>query len=164
MKRLLLLLLLVAGTMGGAYAQEVYTQIRQKAVAQRDDQFGSDVVRQIGHFKVNALDYMARKMKEQMPDSTASFLDKQALAMNNYVSLYVQTLIEMKAQPANYQVKVMKLFIDASVSNPLFNDRDQELVMGYVADGNSLTRFSLDTDWQRALLAVNSELKKMAKQ
>ncbi|MBR1934387.1 MAG: hypothetical protein IJ841_11990 [Prevotella sp.] len=164
MKRLLLLLLLVAGTTGGAYAQEVYTQIRQKAVVQRDDQFGSDVVRQIGHFKVNALDYMAMKMKEQMPDSTASFLDKQALAMNSYVSLYVQTLIEMKAQPANYQVKVMKLFIDASVSNPLFNDRDQELVMGYVADGNSLTRFSLDTDWQRALLAVDSELKKMAKQ
>ena len=52
------------------------------------------------------------------------------------------------------QIKVIKQFMDVSLSNPLFNDSDTEMVHAYVNDGNSLTRFSLDTDWRRASAAI----------
>ena len=53
--------------------------------------------------------------------------------------------------------------MDASFSNPLFNDPDKELTLAYFSDGNSLTRFSLDTDWRRAVLAAK-ELVRLAEE
>lgn len=160
MKRLSLILLLALPAIFCANAQNVYTQIRQKASASVYDVATAPVVRQFSRFKLDALDYLGMKMKEKMPDSTVVYLDKQALALNHFMSLYTQTLLENRTQPAAYQVKLMKLFIDASVSNPLFNDTDKELVNSYVANADSPTRFSLDTDWQRAYIAVSMELKK----
>ena len=52
------------------------------------------------------------------------------------------------------------LFMDASISNPMFDDNDEETTMSYVKDGNELTPFSLNTDWQKAYAAVKSQLKK----
>ena len=65
--------------------------------------------------------------------------------------------------PANYQKKVIKAYMDASYSNPLFNDADKEMVLSYFNDGSSLTRFSLDTDWRRAVLAAKAALKQLDK-
>ena len=160
MKRIILSLLLASAAPLCLQAQQVYTQIKQKATQTASDPQADDAVRQISRFKVNALDYMAMKMKEQMPDSAATLLDRQALAMSNFVSLYVQTLLDIRSQPQAYQLKVMRLFIDASLSNPLFNDHDTDLVHSYVASENSLTRFSIDTDWPRAYIAVSTTLKK----
>jgi len=154
----LLLLLLCSMEL---HAQNVYTQIRQKALAVVSDASSNATVRQYCQFKVDALDYMAMKMKEKMPDSTATFLDKQALALNQFTSLYMQALFDHRTDPANYQVKLIKLFIDASISNPLFHDNDRELTLSYFANADSPTRFSLDTDWQRAYIVVYSELKKL---
>jgi hypothetical protein len=81
--------------------------------------------------------------------------------MNNFMTLYLQTLLKSRNEPAAYQVKLIKLFMDASYSNPLFHDDDAELVLSYFSDGNSVTRFSLDTDWRIAFIAVATELKKM---
>lgn len=160
MKRLSFILLLAFSTFFCANAQQVYTQIRQKASASVSDAAAAPVVRQFSRFKLDALDYLGMKMKEKMPDSTVVYLDKQALALNQFMSLYTQTLLDSRTEPVAYQVKLIKLFIDASVSNPLFNDTDKELVHSYVADADSPTRFSLDTDWQRAYIAVLMQLKK----
>ncbi len=95
-----------------------------------------------------------------MPDSTTIFLDKQAFALNNFINYYIQTIVESQDLPANSQLKIIELFMDASISNPLFNDSDKELVHGYFVNGNCLTRFSLDTDWRRAAAAVYNQLEK----
>ncbi|MDE6011593.1 MAG: hypothetical protein K2G91_02510, partial [Prevotella sp.] len=58
-------------------------------------------------------------------------------------------------------MKVIKAYMDASYSNPLFNDNDKEIVLAYFNDGNNLTRFSLDTDWRRAVLAAEEAMKKL---
>ena len=51
------------------------------------------------------------------------------------------------------------IFLDATVSNPLFGDTDEEVIYAYIKEGTELTPFSLDTDWQKAFAAVKSQLK-----
>ena len=141
-------------------AQEVYNEIRNTAQT-GVEHASNDVVKQINQFKVDALDYLLFKMREQMPDSTTGFLDKQAFAMNNFIGFYIQKITEMRTMPQAYQAKVMELFMDASFSNPLFNDTDKELVLGYYVNADCLMRFSLDTDWRKATAAVAVEIKKI---
>ena len=53
--------------------------------------------------------------------------------------------------------------MDASKSNPLFNDPDAETTDAFMLDSNELTPFSLDTDWQKAYLAARNILDANAK-
>ena len=152
MKKLILLALLAIATT--AQGQEAYNELRQKAKATVADPKTNAVVKQISQFKLDALNYMAIKMQEEMPDSSVTFLDKQAIAMDNFVNFYVEELIESTKKPNVQQVKMIKMFMDASYSNPLFNDKDTELVLSYYNSAQSMTRFSLDTDWRKAVAAI----------
>ena len=152
MKKLILLALLAIATT--AQGQEAYNELRQKAKTTVNDPKTNNVVKQISQFKLDALNYMAIKMREVMPDSSITFLDKQAIAMDNFVNFYVEKLIESTKKPNVEQVKMIKMFMDASYSNPLFNDKDTELVLSYYNSADSMTRFSLDTDWRKAVAAI----------
>ena len=161
MKKILLFLVMLTSFSTSMNAQEVFNSIKSKASEVVNDPLANPIVKKISQFKLDALDYMVIKMKEQMPDSTVTFLDKEALAMNNFITLYTQSILDNRNQPGAYQVKIIKLFMDASYSNPLFKDSDTELVLVYYNNGESLTRFSLDTDWRRAYIAAATELKKI---
>lgn len=152
MKKLILLALLAIATT--AQGQEAYNELRQKAKTTISSPNANAVVKQISQFKLDALNYMAMKMREVMPDSSATFLDKQAIAMDNFVNFYIEKLIESTKQPNVEQVKMIKMFMDASYSNPLFEDKDTELVLSYYNSADSMTRFSLDTDWRKAVAAI----------
>ena len=150
MKKLILLALLAIATT--AQGQEAYNELRQKAKTTISNPNANAVVKQIS--QLDALNYMAMKMREVMPDSSATFLDKQAIAMDNFVNFYIEKLIESTKQPNVEQVKMIKMFMDASYSNPLFEDKDTELVLSYYNSADSMTRFSLDTDWRKAVAAI----------
>ena len=152
MKKVILFALLAIAT--SMQAQEAYNELRQKAKTTVNDPKTNAVVKQISQFKLDALNYMAIKMQEEMPDSSATFLDKQAIAMDNFVNFYVEKLIGSTKLPNVQQVKMIKMFMDASYSNPLFNDKDTELVLSYYNSAQSMTRFSLDTDWRKAVAAI----------
>ena len=152
MKKLILLLFLVIAA--DTYAQEAYGELRQKARTTSNDSNANELVRKISRFKLDALNYMAIKMREEMPDSSATFLDKQAIAMDNFVNFYIEKLLASTKLPNVEQVKLIKMFMDVSYSNPLFNDKDTELVLSYYYCGDCLTRFSLDTDWRKATAAI----------
>ena len=49
---------------------------------------------------------------------------------------------------------MITVFRNASINHPLFNDMDKELILSYYNNENYLTRFSLDTDWVKALAVV----------
>ncbi|UKK52789.1 hypothetical protein [Prevotella sp. E2-28] len=163
MKRFLLSTLLILSIAPTLSAQEIYTEIRRTAQAKVNDSSADILVRRFSMFKLEALNYMAIKMKEEFPDSSADLLDKEALSLNIFITNYTRSLIENRNMPANYQKKVIKAYMDASYSNPLFNDADKEMVLSYFNDGSSLTRFSLDTDWRRAVLAAKAALKQLDK-
>jgi len=163
MKRFLLSAILILSIAPTLSAQEIYTEIRRTAQAKVNDSSADILVRRFSMFKLEALNYMAIKMKEEFPDSSADLLDKEALSLNIFITNYTRSLIENRNMPANYQKKVIKAYMDASYSNPLFNDADKEMVLSYFNDGSSLTRFSLDTDWRRAVLAAKAALKQLDK-
>ncbi len=160
MKRIIFLVVMTF-VLTNVQAQEVYLSIRQKAAAVVSNPQTVPLLKDLNQFKVDALDYLSIKMKEEMPDSSATFLDKEAYALHNFLNLYMRTVLENRNQPKAYQIKIVKLFMDASYSNPLFNDPEKQLTMAYFSDGESMTRFVLDTDWRLAYLAASTELKKM---
>ena len=153
MKKLFLLLALFCLTTS-IQAQEAYKTLRSKAIQAVENPNTDLMLKKFNQFKVDALDYMVMKMREVMPDSSVTFLDKQAIAMDNFVNFYVEKLIESTKKPNVEQVKMIKMFMDASYSNPLFNDKDTELVLSYYNSADSMTRFSLDTDWRKAVAAI----------
>ncbi len=158
MKRFLLSLSIIIIVATNTSAQDIYNEIRNNSLNVVSSPTSNQLMKQINQFKVDALDYLLIKMREEMPDSTTTFLDKQALAMNNFVNYYVQCVVKYKDQPDAYQIKITELFMNVSISNPLFKDKDRELTLTYFAKGDCLTRFSLDTDWRRAVVAVYTEM------
>ncbi len=152
MKQILILLLLAFSV--STQAQQAYNQLRKKAQTTVDDASANQLVKQISQFKLDALNYLAIKMREEMPDSAVTFLDKQSIAMDNFVNFYIEKLIASTQLPDVEQVKMTKMFMDISYSNPLFNDKDTELTLSYYNRADCLTRFSLDTDWAKAAAAV----------
>lgn len=154
MKRFITVIITLHLIVLNSNAQKVYNEIMAKAKAIIETPSTVDIVRQINLFKIDALNYLMIKMREQMPDSTTSFLDQQAYAMNKFVNTYFQVIVENADKPESLQIKTMKKFMDASYSNPLFNDSDTELTLGYYLNAKCLARFSLDTDWRKACLAI----------
>lgn len=133
-------------------AQEVYTEIMQLSKKVANDKSKDIETRKIATFKVDELNYMAVKAKELMPDSSARMLDVQAYCMYEFINLYMKRLKEAKKEE-DKQV-VMTRFTNASLSNSRYNDTDKELVMSYITAPNYITRFSLDTDWEKALADI----------
>ena len=158
MKKILLVLMLFVGMT--VQAQEVFNELRQKNKTVVENPQSSAIARGISQFKLDALNYLAIKMQEEMPDSSVYFLDNQAISMNEYVTYYIQKLVQYNEMPKALQEEMTKMFMEASRSNPLFKDKDKEMVLSYYNNGESLIRFSLDTDWENALAYIK---KKMAK-
>lgn len=156
MKKLILSIVALLCMNVGSNAQSVYNEIREKAKAEVENSDSNGLIRQINQFKLDALDYLMMKMREQMPDSTTAFLDRQAYAMNSFVNHFIKNILESNDKPEKQQIEMIKQFMDASYSNPLFNDTDTELTLSYYSNAGSPTRFSLDTDWRKALVAIES--------
>lgn len=158
MKKILLVLMLFVGMT--VQAQEVFNELRQKNKTVVENPQSSAIARGISQFKLDALNYLAIKMQEEMPDSSVYFLDNQAISMNEYVTYYIQKRVQYNEMPKALQEEMTKMFMEASRNNPLFKDKDKEMVLSYYNNGESLIRFSLDTDWEKALAYIK---KKMAK-
>lgn len=158
MRKIVIALMLFIGI--NAQAQEVFNELRQKNKAIVENPEANGLIRSISQFKVDALNYLAIKMQEEMPDSSVYYLDRQAFAMNNYVTFYIQKLVQYNDMPQALQEEMTKMFMDATKNHPLFKDKDKEMVLSYYNNGECLTRFSLDTDWEKAYAYIE---KKMAK-
>lgn len=157
MKRILTLIILAITLTMSAGAQEVYTEIMRLSKKVADDKTKSLEIRKVGTFKVDALTYMAGKALELTPDSSATVLDRQAYAMYDYVNLFVKKYGEAKSN--SDKAKIVDIFKTASLQNPRFNDTDRELIDSYINAEGYITKFSLDTDWEKAANDVRTTLR-----
>lgn len=155
MKKVIFTALLLCITVFSASAQEVYKEILRLSKNIAKDTKKDLESRKIATFKVDELQYMAMKTNELMPDSSVRVLDVQAYAMYEFVNLFVKRLAEAKKKTDKEIVKTR--FMNASMNNSRFNDMDKELVLSYYDNPNYLTRFSLDTDWVKALAEIRSK-------
>ena len=155
MKRILFILILLCGWGVSLSAQEVYQEIMRLSKKVAEDKSKDLETRKVATFKVDELKYMAMKTRELMPDSTVRVLDVQAYAMYDFVNLFLRRLGEAKKKSA--KEAVITRFRAASINNSRFNDMDHDLVLSYYDNSNYLTRFSLDTDWVKALAEIRSQ-------
>ena len=142
MKRLLLGLSLICMFAGSANAQKVYGEIMRMSKTVANDKSKNLQTRKIATFKQDALTYMAMKARELMPDSTSRMLDVQALAMYEYVDLFMKHL---------------------TMEHPRYYDLDKDVTLSYYNNKGFLTRFSLDTDWVVALNDIKRILVELKK-
>jgi hypothetical protein len=82
------------------------------------------------------------------------------MAMDNYVQLYIKKLVEYSNLPQNMIDEMTKMFMETSKNTPLFKDKDKEMTLNYYASGESLIRFSLDCDWEKAYAIIEKKINK----
>ena len=142
----------------GANAQEIYKIVYKNAEQIVNDPNSGVTKARIAQFKVSQLTYLYQKAFETMPEVTDRFLDVQAYYLTEFMSLYQAELVKSSKETPEERAKKVMIFLDATVSNPLFGDTDEETIYAYIKEGTELTPFSLDTDWQKALAAVKAQL------
>lgn len=158
MKKLLIVLSLVAISTISVQAQDVYKEILNISEKVANDKTKDTETRKIATFKVDELKYMAMKVRELMPDSTVTIIDQQAYAMYDFINLYTKKLGEAKNK--KNKETILDIFKTASIQNPWFNDMDLDLVESYIRNDGYITSFSLDTNWLKAIEQARTELRK----
>jgi hypothetical protein len=158
MKTFLLSLLFATFTLGGS-AQEIYKLVYQSAKSTLENPATPLTKAKIAQFKLSQLTYLYQKAFDTMPEVTDRFLDIQAYYLSEFLTLYQADLVKSSKMSSEERAKRVMIFLDATVSNPLFNDKDEETIYAYIKEGTEITPFSLDTDWEKALAAVKAQLK-----
>ena len=163
MKKVFLVIAIALMMVGQAKAQEVANEIKRISKAVVDDPKQDVQVRRVAYVKVNAVDYMKMRIRDIVANNpkdkeainrNIKMVNEQAYAMYEFVNLYIKQLAEAKTPESKDLVG--KEFRAASLNNPLFNDTDLEVVQSYVNNDTYLTRFSLDTNWVKALEEVKN--------
>ncbi len=168
MKKIIIIILAMAATAINANAQEIFKTIFESSNKTLNDTKEDVSVRKIALFKVDALTYLNTKVLEQMSDTTHTLSpdemmtlivkrDSQAYYMYDYINLFIKEYSRAKKQ--HEKDNVMKIFRDASINFPLFNEPNREFVLAYYNRQDFLTQFSLDTDWVRANADVRRRLR-----
>lgn len=142
----------------GCQAQDVYNYVLSSATRIVNSPTSSYTQTQIAQFKRTALIYLKKKAFEQQTNVSAEFLNTQAYFLSEFVTLFFDEILKSKRMSDTKRREKILLFMDASVSNPLFNDPDQETTMSFITDGGEITPFCLNTDWQKAYTAAKSQL------
>ena len=164
MKRLFFFLVLTLAISGQAAAQDVANEIIKLSKSIVDDPKQDLQTRRIAYFKVNVINYMKMKVRDEALRDTndvkgfndkIKMLNEQSYAMYQFVNLFVKRLSESAKKEA--KDIVIARFRNASINNPMFNDTDLDLVLSYYNNPEYLTRFSLDTDWVKALEEIRSK-------
>ena len=159
MKKFLFLIAVCCLTTTATKAQDVLNEIVKTSLSITNDTTLSHEVRKAAVFKYDAMTYLRSKM---LPASAVlsdnvdlkkfneiiRTLNEQALAMNQYVTLYEKRLKEAKKK--NKDV-VMKLFKMATKDHPYFNDEDTEVTMAYYNREDYPVQFCLDCNWVKSL-------------
>lgn len=153
---LILLFILSSGTT--IKAQEVYNYVLNNATHTVQSPTSGFTQTRIAQFKQTALTYLRKKATETMPEVTDQFLNTQAYYMSEFITLFFDEILKSKKQDCEKKKAKIMLFMDASKSNPLFDDTDTETTDSYILEGNQLTPFSLNTDWPRAYAAAKDNI------
>lgn len=165
MKKKLLLLAFLGGMFCcQASAQDVLNEIVKSSLASVNDTTLSMDVRKTAVFKYDAMTYLRSKMlqpaevmKENVNldsvNAKVRILNEQALAMNQYVNLYLKRLAEVKKKN---KAMVKSLFKQATSEHKYFNDSDTDVTLAYYNRTDYPIPFCLDCDWVKTLAFIRS--------
>jgi hypothetical protein len=156
MKKILMIALLCTFSYMTVSAQDVYKEILRISKKGAADETKGLELRRIFQFKVDELNYMLMKTREQMPDSSMHMVDTQAYAMYDFVNSYLKDISKKDKKKDKELIKT--IYKEATIHNSRFNDMDKDLVLSYYNREDYITQFSLDTDWIKAMAEVKRVL------
>ncbi|MDR0185826.1 hypothetical protein ETF27_06450 [Prevotella brunnea] len=169
MRKIALTIALTLVALTGIKAQNrVYQQIYRSAYKVATNKQEDTEARKVASFKVDAISYLQTKtlIALSTQDDKAltaeevkhlnSRLDSMAYYMYSFVNLFTKEYT--KAADEKEKSRVIKIFRNASINHPLYNDNDKELVHAYYNRNDYPTQFSLDTNWIDALEEVKKKL------
>ncbi len=163
-----LAMMMSAASANAQTTERVHEQIYKSAYMIAVDTKEDSELRKVASFKVDAISYLKSKALIAFSENSKNLkaedvahinaqLDSMAYYMHEYVNLFVKEYA--KAVHTNSQDRILKIFRDASIDNPLYKDNDKELTLAYYNRADYPTQFSLDTNWVNALAAVKKKLK-----
>lgn len=142
-------------------AQDVFKMYLKDAKEVVNNPKSNPILAKIAQFKCSALEYISEQSFKDKEEVEASFLDNQAYYLNEFINSFIKDVLVNSSLSSKEKKGGILLYMDASISNPLFKDDDKELVNAYIDDSkNQYTPFCLDTDWIKACAAVKSQSKK----
>lgn len=159
MRTALLVCALLLGFCNHGSAQEVYNLVLENATKMVNTPTTNFTQTRISQFKRTSLVYMKRKAIETMPTVTEEFLNTQAYYLSEFLSLFFDEILKDHKLSEDVRKEKILMFMEVSITNPLFNDTDYETVHSYINEGSELTPFSLDTDWEKAYNQAKEKLK-----
>ena len=144
-------------------SKQLYSSAYKIAVDTKEDVN----VRKAASFKVDAITYLNTRTLSAIADTTKQLsgkeiahlnaqLDSMAYYMYEYINLFTKEYARTDKQRS--KDGILKIFRDASINHPLYNDPDKSLVLAYFNSEDYLTQFSLDTNWIAALAEVKKKL------
>ena len=167
MRSIIIIAILTFTMSMGAKAQKVFQEIFNSSNKTLYDAREDVEIRKIALFKVDALTYINTQILAEINDSTKKLTDEQiaekitrrdSLAYFLYDYIDVFTKEYSRYNKEKDRNRVMKIFRDASINNPLYNDADKQFVLAYYNREDFLTQFSLDTDWITAYAEARRKL------
>ena len=154
----LLILSALSPRLSATYAQDVYKEILRLSRETAQDQTKDLQTRRSAMFKVNALEYMLAATDEFLPDSMMTdVVNNQAYALYDFVNTFLT--VYNYCEKETDREETIAMFRRVSLANPRFPDTSSELTTAYLDAEGFITRFSLNTDWVRALADVKAILK-----
>ena len=79
------------------------------------------------------------------------YLTHKLYYLSEFITLFFNEILKSKRLNEEKRKEKILMFMDASVSNPLFEDADEDNTMSYIIKGGELTPFCLNTDWQKSI-------------
>ncbi len=138
-------------------AQELFNQVVANAKNVIDDPHADPFMLSVAQFKFTAMQYLCNTaIKRNGGQVSADFLNRQAVAMNDFLTSYLRSYLQAQSIGATVQKEVIKKYWQISASNPLFGDTDLATVGAFLNDPDCITPFSLDTDWEKADAAIGN--------
>lgn len=159
MKKYLFIFLLSAFVNVSASAQEVFNLVLENATRIINTPGTNFTQTRIAQFKQTSLLYIRRKAFELSKDVPADFLNTQAYYLSEFITLFFNEMVKNNKLPEDKRKEQIFMFMDASITHPLFHDPDEETTLSYIKEGTELTPFSLDTDWEQAYRFALEKLK-----
>lgn len=164
MKKLFLIIGFLGVMLSSASAQDVLNEIVKTSLATVNDSTKSLEDRKTAVFKYDAMTYLRSKLLQpadllgesvnlEKVNATIRTLNEQALAMNQYVTLYQKRYGEAKKKNRDI---VTNLFKKATRDHKFFNDADTDVTLAYYDRTDYPIQFCLDCDWVKTLAFIRT--------
>lgn len=164
MKKFIIIMSFMGMMLTPASAQDVLNEIVKTSLATVNDSTKDLETRKTAIFKYDAMTYLRSKLLKPVElmskdvdlkkvNATIRTLNEQALAMNQYITLYQKRMLQAKKKNQSIVTNLFKL---ATFDHKYFNDDDTDVTLAYYNRTDYPIQFCLDCDWVKTLNFIRS--------